>query len=233
MPKIAVVEDDHALNDQHREMLSQIPNADIHQAYSTIEARTLIAQGDFDLLVLDIELEPGTASPRGGFDILIEYGSRMSIIIVTGMPEPNLHEIAIKLKAFEFVRKPVNTVDFMNKVQHALGFRSSEAIRESRLQQSWPEGLSIDATCPPNVLWRGSPVNLTMIELTMVHTLAQQLGRTVTYQKLAAALKSGSSSRVVNQHMSGVRGKFAEVDRAFDRIGTDPGKGYFWATDGR
>lgn len=232
MPKIAVVEDDHAMNDKHREMLSQIPGAEIHQAYSTREARELIAQGDFDLLVLDVELEPGTASPRGGFDLLIEFGTQMTIIVVTGMQEPNLHEISIQLKAYEFVRKPVNPVDFLNKVQHALDFKSSEAIKASRVQQTWPEGLSIDPTCPPNVLWKGKSLNLSTIQLTIVHTLAQQQGKTVTYDKLVPALKSGRTSRVIHQHISEVRAKFSVLEEGFNRIGTDPTKGYFWKADG-
>lgn len=232
MPKIAVVEDDRVMNDKHREMLMQIPNAQIHQAYSKEEAQVLLEQGDFDLLVLDIELSPGTTAPRGGLDLLVEYGKKMTVIIVTGMPEDNLHEISLQLKAFEFVRKPVNPSDFLNKVQHGLAFRNSEAIKASLAQNSWPEGLAVDATSPPLLLWKGQFVNLTMIELTMVHTLARNQGKTVTYSALASALKSGSSSRVVNQHMSGVRSKFTEIDKAFDRIGTDPGKGYLWKLDG-
>lgn len=231
MPKIAIVEDDPAMNQRHLEMLSQIPGVEIHQAYNTQEARALIAQGDFDLLVLDIELEPGTPSPQGGLDLLIEYGGKMSIIIVTGMPDSNLQDISIRLKAYEFVRKPVSAVDFLNKVQHALDFRNFEAIRASQAQKAWPSGLAIDPTCPPNVLWKGKSVPLSMIELTMVHTLAQNQGKTVTYEKLAASLKSGNSSRVVNQHMSNVRTKFTELDQDFAWIGTDPTKGYLWKAD--
>lgn len=233
MPKIAVVEDDHAMNAKHCEMLSQIPDAELHQAYNTSEARSLIDQGGFDLLILDIELDPGKASPRGGLELLSEYGKEMTIIIVTGMPESNLHEISIQLKAFEFVTKPVNPFDFLNKVQHALAFRSSEAIKASSAQKKWPDNLAIDHTCPPNVLWKGKSVSLTMIELTMVHTLAQHYTKTVTYDMLAAALKSGNSSRVVNQHMSGVRRKFYEIDNSFNCISTDPGKGYLWKSDGQ
>lgn len=230
MPKIAVIEDDRTMNDQHRLMLAQIPDAEVHQAFSTAQARQLIDSMDFDLLVLDIELEPGTATPKGGIDLLAEYGSKKTVIIVTGMPEQNLHEISIQLKAFEFVRKPVNQIDFLNKVKHALALRDLQALKATAARQ-WPKDLSTESNGLPGFLWKGRPVKLSIIELNMVYLLAQTPGKTVVYAELAEVLKSGNTSRVVQQHMSSVRQHFREVDSEFDRIITDPAKGYVWKPD--
>lgn len=230
MPKIAVIEDDRAMNDQHVSMLAQIPDAVVHQAFSTAEARKLIDSMDFDLLVLDIELEPGTATPKGGIDLLSEYGAKKTVIIVTGMPEQNLHEISIQLKAFEFVRKPVNQIDFLNKVKHALALGDLQALKAAAGRQ-WPKDLSTESNGLPGFLWKGRLVKLSIIELKMVYLLAQAPGRTVIYAELAEVLKSGNTSRVVQQHMSSVRQAFREVDSEFDRIVTDPVKGYVWKAD--
>lgn len=233
MTNIAVIEDDRALNDLYRDLIGDIPGVIVHQAYNSTEGRRLLSGGGIDLVVLDIELDPGTTKPRSGFDLLTEFGREMAIIIVTGMPEDNLHELSIQLKAFEFVRKPANAIDLLHKVRHALHFENSETLRASKVQQSWPMGLSMDPACPTTMLWKGNRVNLTMAELTIALLLAQRQGRTVTYAELGVALTSGNSSRVLNQHMSGARRAFREVDKTFDRIGTDPSKGYLWKADAK
>lgn len=231
MPKLAVIEDDHAMNQLHCERLAQIPDAEIHRAFSTAEARVLLASNDFDLLVLDIELEPGGPSPNGGISLLSEYGAKTPVIIVTGMPEQNLHEIALDLKAFEFVRKPVSQADFLNKVRHALAFRDLQIYKSTRAADSWPAYLEVDPKRRPQLTWRGNPINLSNTELSIVYMLAEVLGKTVEYDKFTKTLKSGQTERVVQQHISNIRRTFAEVDAEFDRIATDPMKGYFWKVD--
>jgi DNA-binding response OmpR family regulator len=228
MPRIAVIEDDRAMNELHYEMLRQIDDVEIHQAFNTAEARALLASIEFDLLVLDIELEPGGASPKGGISLLSEYGSKTSVIIVTGMPEQNLHEIALDLKAFEFVRKPVSRADFLNKVRHALAFRDLQIYKSTRSADYWPVHLEVDPARKPQLTWRGKSIYLSNTELCIVYMLAEAVGKTVEYEQFANALKSGQSERVVQQHISNLRKAFAEVDSEFDRIATDPMKGYFW-----
>lgn len=230
MPKIAVIEDDRAMNDQHREMLANVPGAEVHQAFNLAEARRLIDSIDFDLLILDIELDPGSATPKGGFDLLAEYGATKTVIIVTGMPEQNLHDISIQLKAFEFVKKPVNPVDFLNKVKHALALRELH-LRKTAAGRQWPVHLATAANGLPGFLWKGKPVNLSIIHLNMVYLMAQSPGKTIPYDELTDLLKSGNTSRVVQQHISTIKQRFREADQSFDRIATDPMKGYVWKAD--
>jgi DNA-binding response OmpR family regulator len=232
VPKIAVIEDDLAMNQLHCEMLAQIPEAEVHQAFNTVEARGLLKSNQFDLLVLDIELEPGGPSSKGGISLLSEYGSKVPVIIVTGMPEQNLHEISLDLKAFEFVRKPVNVADFLNKVRHALAFRDLQAYRSTKESENWPTNLSVDPVRKPQLMWKGKPISLSTTELNVIYLLAQSAGKTVEYEKFVVGLKSGNSERVVQQHIANIRRRFSDADSTFDRITNDPGKGYFWKVDG-
>lgn len=230
MPKIAVIEDERAINDQHREMLGQVPGAEVYQAFNTAEARRLIDSMEFDLLVLDIELDPGSSTPKGGLDLLVEYGKKMTVIIVTGMPEQNLHDISIQFKAFEFVKKPVNPIDFLNKVNHALALRDLQS-KKNAVGRRWPANLTTEANGLPGFLWKGKPVNLSIIHLNMVYMMAQAPGKTIPYDDLTDLLKSGNTSRVVQQHISTIKQRFREADPTFDRIATDPMKGYVWKAD--
>lgn len=231
MPKIAVIEDDRAVNDQHREMLSQISGAEIYQAFNTADARKQLDSIDFDLVILDIELDPGSATPKGGIDLLSEYGKRKTVIIVTGMPEQNLHEISIHLKAFEFVRKPVNPADFLNKVNHALALRDLQSKKHA-VGRQWPANLTTEANGLPGFVWKGKSVNLSVIQLNMVYMLAQSPGKTIPYDDLTDLLKSGNTWRVVQQHISAIKQRFRDVDDTFDRITIEPLRGYAWKADG-
>lgn len=232
MHNIAVIEDDHTLNDHYRDLIAEIPDVIVHQAFNSAEGRSLLNNGEIDLVLLDIELDRGTSNPRSGFDLLKEFGPKMVIIIVTGMPEEILHEMSIRLKAFEFVRKPANPLVLLNKLRHALQFENSETVRVSREAQAWPKGVSFDPELPLTLFWNGKPVTLTMTELKAAMYLAQRQGQVANYEQLAdAALKSGDSARVVQQHFSKVRSAFLKVDSKFDRIRNEPNKGYIWKPD--
>ncbi|MFZ2998835.1 MAG: winged helix-turn-helix domain-containing protein [Undibacterium umbellatum] len=232
MPKIAVVEDDVATNNSHCRLLSAIPDADVHPAFSLAEAEVLIAQGGFDLLVIDIDLGGGPQGRSGGLKLLGQYGSQVTTIIVSGIPEDNLRDISLTLKAYEFITKPVHAMDFENKVRHALAFSGSAAGKIVPREATWPNGLHPDIKRPPNLLWNGKSVNLTLTELTIVHCLAMYPGEVIAYGKLAAAMKTGDSPRALSTHVTGVRKKFVATDSKFDRIVAIPGKGYCWKADG-
>ena len=228
MPKIAVVEDDVGTNESHCEMLRKVPNAEIHSAYNLAEAEVLISAGGFDLLVIDIDLGGGSEGRTAGLRLLAQYGGQTTTIIVSGAPEENLREISLTLKAYDFISKPVHEMDFENKVKHALDFNGSAAGNIMPRETIWPTGLLLDKDRPPNLLWRDKAVSLTLTELTIVHCLAIHPGELVTYEKLAAAMKSGDS---MSAHMTGVRKKFKEKDLRFDRIVAVPSKGYRWKAD--
>jgi DNA-binding response OmpR family regulator len=225
MAKIAVIEDEVATNDDYRKLLETLPGVQVVQAHTYEEAITVIRDGDLDLLLVDIDLGGAVKGQLRGFDLLREFGQQTAVIIVTGMPEQNLHAMALQLKAYDFIRKPINELDLLNKVQHALEFSSNTNGRHADV---WPKGLEREPSRPPHVTWKKRPVNLTLTELTIVHCLADRAGDTIAHEKLAAAMKSGNSPRALAQHIAGVRKKFMDVDPEFDCIETDPGSGYRW-----
>ncbi len=231
MPKIAIVEDDVSTNNSHAQLLASIPDIEIHQAFNLAEADALIAPGGFDLLVIDIDLGGGPQGRSSGFRLLGAYGAQMPTIIVSGIQEDNLRDISLNLKAYEFITKPVHALDFQNKVNHALAFSGSAAGKIVPPNTVWPNGLHPDTKRPPNLLWNGKPVSLTLTELTIVHCLAMSPGEVIAYNKLSSAMKTGDSSRALSTHVTGVRKKFVAVDSKFDRIVSAPGKGYCWKAD--
>ncbi len=230
MPKIAIIEDDAAVNESHRQMLAFLPDAEIHQAYSLEEARRVITPGGFDLLILDIDLG-GSDGQKAGLELLSEFGKEMTSIVVSGVAETNLHQISLRLKAFEFIRKPADPLDFQNKVRHALAFGGTAAGHAAEQGHLFPKGLTVDPSRPPNILWRGKPVSLTLTELTIVHTLIASIGETVDYSELQELMKSAVSPRALSSHMVNLRKKFRETDKTFNRIKTAAGDGFRWKSE--
>jgi DNA-binding response OmpR family regulator len=229
MPCVLVVDDERATNDSHRDIVETLGNVLVVQATDYAEAKRKIQAHDPDLLLLDIDLGGRVKGEMQGFELLKEYGGRIPAVIVTGMQEDNLQTIALTLKAYEFVRKPAKPIDLLNKVKHALNYAIGDS--SERAEEEWPEHLAPDADRPPNLLWRGKPVALTLTELTIVHCLARNAGRTVGHDTLIDAMKTGDSVGALAQHMVGVRKKFTSVDKDFNRIKPDPGVGYRWLVD--
>lgn len=231
MPKIAVVDDDRSMNAKLKELLDQIDGAVVFQAYSFEEAERLIPGGEFDLLVLDIELGTTLSGRLGGMTLLRKYGAQMTTIIVSGVPDANVHQdIALtQLKAFEFINKPIRETHFIHKVRHALSFGVSAELQAAASAKDWPRDLTVQAhPRAPNLDWKGKAVALTATELGLTYALASQAGSTVTHAELEDALKTGTS---IAAHIANVRKRFRAVDQDFDQIGTNPGKGYFWKAD--
>ncbi|MDH6167130.1 DNA-binding response OmpR family regulator [Variovorax boronicumulans] len=231
MPNIAVVDDDRSMNAKLKGLLEQIDGAVVFQAYSLEEAGRLISKGQFDLLVLDIDLGSSVEGRLGGMTLLREYGAQMTTIIVSGVPEAHVHQdIALtQLKAFEFINKPMRETDFIHKVRHALTFGVSAENQAAASAKEWPKDLTVQAhPRAPNLEWKGKPVPLTQTELGLTYALAAKAGSTVTHAELEDALKTGTS---IAAHIANVRKRFREIDPIFDQVGTTPGKGYFWKAD--
>lgn len=233
MHHIALVEDDEPTSNRLRKLLETIAGVPIEvtQFFDRPTAEAAIARDHFDLLVVDVDLGPAPKEQHGGLSILSRFGAERTTIIVTGMPEENLHAVALTLNAYEFISKPVDDLDFQNKVVHALEWQAPEiGSAQKGGVQGLPPGLTPDPKRKPQLLWNGRPVELTLTELTIVHALADNPNQVVAHNKLAAAMKSSVSPKALAVHLAGIRRKFREVDGQFDHIETAPAKGYCWKT---
>lgn len=231
MPRIAIVEDDPATNQRLRTLIEGSMEAEVVQAFDRTQAEQLVLSARWDLVVMDIDLGQGPKNRYAGLALLAQLGrSGCPTIVVSGMPEENLQDVALSLHAYEFIAKPINDLDFIHKVEHALAWETSDPGTDLFGTHGWPQGLQPDPARKNQLTWKGRPLRLTLTELSIVHHLVEQPGEVVEARRLAKNLKSAGSHKAVAVHMSGVRKKFHDVDPEFDRIGTEPGKGYVWKT---
>jgi DNA-binding response OmpR family regulator len=231
MTRIAIIEDEPIDSDNMKRLIEESMSAEVRQAFNKADADGLLRNEKFDLVIMDVELGAGSRNRYAGLGLLVDIHATWPTIVVSGMPEQNvLRGMSLTLHAYDFIAKPIDEIDFVNKVERALDWASSDAGRDRIAAQGLPEGLTTDPKRKNEYLWKGRPVQLTITEMRIVECLIEHPGKVVENRKLQNNLKSGSPKAVVT-HMSGVRAKFRDVDPAFDRIDNDPGRGYLWKTD--
>ncbi len=235
MRKIAIVEDDQATNDRLKKLVESLGDVEVEQAFDRESAEKLFGSRHFDLVIVDVELGQGPKDRYGGLTLLANLkGKRTVAIVVSGVSEENLSEVALSLHAYDFIGKPIVDLDFVNKVEHALEWqRESTVTREEggTAGQRMPPGLEIDPARYVGLRWNEKPVRLTLTQLRLVHCLIEHPGRVVEHAKLQRLMDTSKSSGALATHISGVRDRFLDVDSAFDRIESEPGKGYAWKID--
>lgn len=230
MPRIAVIDDEESMRDLICSLLEDIPDIEIRCAADRASGEQLVASEQFDIVILDIDL----GSPKdkyGGFSILSSLsGRQVTTLVVSGVPESNLAGVAISLDAYDFIAKPINHLDFLNKFDHALRAQDARSGASQDLFETTtlPPHLTLDTTRQFGYRWKNSPVALTMTQSRLVQCLIEQPGQTVEHSRLAAQLKFTNDRRAIATHISDVRRQFLVVDKTFSAIANDPGKGYVW-----
>ena len=76
--------------------------------------------------------------------------------------------------------------------------------------------------------WNDQPVDLTLTEFWMVHTLAKFPGHVKDREQLMRDAELVVDDATITSHIKRIRKKFAAVDTAFDEIETVYGMGYRW-----
>jgi DNA-binding response OmpR family regulator len=153
-------------------------------------------------------------------------------LVVSGVPQPNLHDVALSLQAYDFIGKPIPELSFINKFEHALKtsqMREDESIVSPASVFSLPANLTKDENIRHALRWKGRLVRgLTLTQLRLVACLIERPGVPVNKAALAQQLGSSSASQAIATHISEIRRQFVEIDPDFSHIQSEPGVGYVW-----
>lgn len=229
MYRIAIIEDVAVDSERLKALICESFEAEVLQAFTKAEAEALLGRETLDLVVMDIELGPGARDRYAGLGLLSDLRDKpWPTIVVSGMPEGNLRNLALTLHAYEFVAKPVDDQDFVHKVEHALNWDRGDAGKDLFGADGWPAGLEPDTSKKNKLRWKGKLVQLTMTELSIVQCLIERPGAVIEYKRLLLNLSSTANVKALATHVSGARRAFRDVDAQFDHIVNEPGKGYVW-----
>ncbi|MBA2566029.1 MAG: sigma-54-dependent Fis family transcriptional regulator [Gemmatimonadetes bacterium] len=124
MAAILIVEDNATLRDGLTQLLRTRGHA-VEAAHSVAAARALLAAGTFDLVVSDYRLEDGT-----GIDLLTRIkqsglAGEPDFIMITGYGTIDIAVESMRLGAWDFLTKPLDSDAFRMKVEKALEVRAT------------------------------------------------------------------------------------------------------------
>ncbi len=129
MAVILIIDDDTGLNRTLAGMVRRMGHESV-SAHTLQQGLELATSGDFDCILLDVNLPDGNglkALPK-----LQEIVSDPEIIIITGEGDPDGAELAIENGAWDYIRKPSSVKSMMLPLMRALQYREGkEKFRQS------------------------------------------------------------------------------------------------------
>ncbi|MCI0505061.1 MAG: proteobacterial dedicated sortase system response regulator [Gammaproteobacteria bacterium] len=180
-----------------------------------------------DLALLDIGLENEI---DGGFELcrsLRSISSTLPIIFLTAR-DSDLDIISgLRLGADDYLTKDISIPNLCARV--AAFFRRQELLsappaKETIIKRN---NLTMDMN-RFSVHWKDQPVDLTLTEFWMVHTLVLHPGHVKNREQLMQDAKIVVDDATITSHIKRIRKKFQVVDKSFDCVDTVYGMGYRW-----
>ncbi len=227
--RIAIVEDEHAIRENYVSALSRY-GYEVNGYPSRTTALQAFANRLPDLVIIDVGLGD---EAEGGFELCREIRSQsraLPIIFLTAR-DSDLDVISgLRLGADDYLTKDISLQHLLARVV-AL-FRRIEALRSPDPDSTTlEEGDLILELESMSSKWRGRPVQLTVTEFWMVHTLARFPGHVKTRDQLMDDANVVVDASTITSHIKRIRKKFLAVDDEFDEIETVHGAGYRWRPD--
>lgn len=124
MKKILIVEDDNDINNLLNDLLET--DYDVTQAFAGSEAKRLLVDESFDLILLDLML-PGVS----GEELIAEIRltNVTPIIVITAKNEPSVLSEVFETGANDYIAKPFNTVEVTARIKKI----SCEVVQSMKL----------------------------------------------------------------------------------------------------
>src|SRR5574340_1150149 len=228
--RIAIVEDDPAIRANYAEALAR--HGYEVAAYGERTAALQAFQVRLpDLAVIDIGLGE---EPDGGFALCAELrrlSVKVPIIFLTARDSDFDIVSGLRLGADDYVTKDVSLPHLLARIS-ALFRRVDAAALAPVAEDVLHRGrLALDAQRMV-ATWSERPVDLTVTEFWMVHSLARHPGHVKNRDQLMRDAEMVVDEGTITSHVKRIRKKFLAVDAAFDAIETVYGMGYRWVENG-
>jgi two-component system response regulator CpxR len=194
-------------------------------AHSGDEGLEMLAEGRYDIVVLDVML-PG----RDGFEILkaIRGASLIPVIMLTAKGNHLDRVVGLEIGADDYICKPFDTRELSARIRAVLRRSGlSEAVSESVLRV---EDLEMDLRSRSVKVGQRS-VPLTNVEFRLLETLLSSAGKKISSEQLSLNVLGHSLSpfdRSLSVHISKLRHKLGLYPCGSERIKTLRGEGFIY-----
>ncbi len=220
-PHLLVVDDDARLRDLLRRYLSE-NGFRVTVAADATEARANLASFAFDLIVLDVMMPGESGLDLTGALRASGRASRLPILLLTAMAEPEDRVNGLEQGADDFLAKPFEPRELVLRIRNIIERRgvADEPARSIRFG-----GFRFDPA--RGELFRGGEiVRLTAAEAGLLSSLAARAGEAVSREDLSQSAQFGGNIRNVDVQMTRLRRKI-EPDPRYPRyLQTVRGTGY-------
>jgi two-component system OmpR family response regulator len=227
--RVAIVEDEPAIRANYADVLRR-QGYEVAAYASRPEALAAFRERLPDLALIDIGLGDDM---EGGFELCRELRAlspTLPIVFLTARDSDVDAVSGFRLGADDYLTKGLSVPHLTARL--AALFRRVEALAappaEESLMERGPLCVNLDRM---TVTWAGTPVDLTLTEFWLVHSLARRPGHVKNREQLMQDANIVVDDATITSHVKRIRRKFAAVDPAFAAIDSVYGMGYRWKTE--
>jgi two-component system NtrC family response regulator len=165
MSKILIIDDDHMMSKALAHLIRSTGN-EAELVPTLREARTIVNEQPFDVVLLDVQLPDG--SGLGTVQEIKESPSRPEVIIITAAGDSDGAELALRCGAWDYIEKSASIKDLLLPLSRALDYRREKraakpplVLQRDRILGNGPtiqeclQKVAQAASCDVNVLITG------------------------------------------------------------------------------
>jgi two-component system OmpR family response regulator len=224
--RIAIVEDDAGIRANYSDALAR-HGYEISAFSNRKDAEAAFATRLPELAIIDIGLG---SEVDGGFELcrkLRGLSSRVPIVFLTARDSDFDVVSGLRLGADDYLTKDVSLPHLLARI--AALFRRVDALSTAPAADDVLErgGLTLDLK-RMIARWNGAPIELTVTEFWIVHSLARVPGHVKSRDQLMRDASMVVDEGTVTSHIKRIRRKLAAADASFNAIESVYGMGYRW-----
>lgn len=228
--RIAIVEDDPGIRANYSDALTR-HGYEVSAYANRRDAEAAFSTRVPELAIIDIGLG---AEVDGGFELcrrLRGLSSTVPIVFLTARDSDFDVVSGLRLGADDYLTKDVSLPHLLARI--AALFRRVDALTALPVAEDVVArgALTLDLK-RMTARWNDAPVELTVTEFWIVHSLARLPGHVKTREQLMRDANMVVDEGTVTSHIKRIRRKLAAIDPAFDAIESVYGMGYRWRAGG-
>jgi len=221
---VLVVDDDTRLRELLQRFLRESGYM-VSAAKNADEARGLIKQYRFDLLIVDVMMPK-----ENGFEFLakLRKESLVPAIMLTAMGSVEDRIVGLESGADDYMAKPFDTKELLLRMANILKRVEKDKDKKDKL------GLGLclfDMQTKELKLKQGGVVHLTAVEQNLLMILGAKSGQVFSRDSLSELLGAGQSPRSIDVQITRLRKKIEQDSKNPRYLQTVRGKGYMLLPD--
>ena len=224
---IVLIEDEPAIRENYRDAFER-RGYHVSAYGDRASAFQVLRHSLPDLAIIDVGLGD---EPEGGFTLcqdLRSLSKTLPIIFLTARDSDIDSVHGLRLGADDYVTKDMSLDHLLARVTALLRRADAWAEALKKPDEVLQRGKLILNVDRMTADWEKQPVDLTVTEFWMLHSLVQHPGHVRSRDQLMEAASTVLDDNTVTSHIKRIRRKFVQIDSNFDGIQTAYGMGYRW-----